>query len=51
MALPFDDPAYAQLLVAGNPVKMSTLKDRTSVEAPPKLGQHRRAILKELGLE
>jgi CoA:oxalate CoA-transferase len=37
MALPIDAPAYAGVLVAGNPVKLSTMRDRKKAKAPPKL--------------
>lgn len=48
MLLPFADPALGNLLVAGNPVKLSTLPERTTAPAPPALGQHRMAILQEV---
>lgn len=51
MVLPFADPALAGLLVAGNPVKISTLPEAATAESPPALGQHREAILKELELK
>ena len=38
MALPIDAPEYAGVLVAGNPVKVSTMRERTSVRKPPELG-------------
>jgi CoA:oxalate CoA-transferase len=51
MVLPFSDPELAKLVVAGNPVKMSTLPERDTAEPPPRLGQQRQAILEELGLK
>ncbi len=41
MALPFDAPEYAGLLVAGNPMKLSTQREKTKVKPPPKLGAAR----------
>jgi CoA:oxalate CoA-transferase len=38
MALPIDAPAYAGFLVAGNPVKLSTMRERTKAQPPPELG-------------
>jgi CoA:oxalate CoA-transferase len=38
MALPIDAPEYAGVLVAGNPVKLSTMRDKKKVKPPPKLG-------------
>jgi len=38
MALPIDAPEYAGVIVAGNPVKISTMREKKSVKAPPKLG-------------
>jgi CoA:oxalate CoA-transferase len=51
MVLPFADPTLGNLLIAGNPVKISTLPERVAAESPPTLGQHRQAILAELGLK
>jgi CoA:oxalate CoA-transferase len=45
-----DDPAYADLLMAGNPVKVSTQHDRDAAPSPPALGQHKGQLLAELGL-
>ncbi len=45
MALPIDAPEYAGVLVAGNPLKISTQQDAATAKAPPKLGEHREAIL------
>jgi CoA:oxalate CoA-transferase len=50
MVLPIDDPSYRGVVVAGNPVKISTLPERASAAPPPALGQHRESILRELGL-
>jgi crotonobetainyl-CoA:carnitine CoA-transferase CaiB-like acyl-CoA transferase len=51
MALPVDGPDYPGMLVSGNPVKLSTQSERAAAEPPPRLGQHRVAILRELGLD
>jgi CoA:oxalate CoA-transferase len=48
MALPIDAPEYAGVLVAGNPVKISTQQDAAATKAPPKLGEQRSQILREL---
>jgi CoA:oxalate CoA-transferase len=37
MALPIDAPEYAGVLVAGNPVKLSTMRNKKKVKAPPRL--------------
>jgi len=47
MALSIDAPEYAGLLVAGNPMKISTMRERKSVKAPPKLGEHRERSSRE----
>jgi CoA:oxalate CoA-transferase len=44
MALPIDGPDYAGLIVAGNPMKLSTMRERKSANPPPKLGEHREDI-------
>ncbi len=49
MALPIDAPEYAGVLVAGNPMKLSTQRDATAAKPPPRLGEHKQAILEELG--
>ena len=49
MALPIDAPEYAGVLVAGNPVKISTQQDAATAKAPPSLGAQRSRILAELG--
>jgi CoA:oxalate CoA-transferase len=38
MALPIDAPEYAGVLVAGNPMKISTMRERRKAKAPPRLG-------------
>ena len=38
MVLPIDAPEYAGVLVAGNPMKLSTMRERKRAKAPPKLG-------------
>jgi crotonobetainyl-CoA:carnitine CoA-transferase CaiB-like acyl-CoA transferase len=38
MALPIAAPEYAGVLVAGNPMKLSTMRDKTKAKRPPKLG-------------
>jgi CoA:oxalate CoA-transferase len=48
MALAFDAPEYAGVLVAGNPIKLSTQIDEPRAKAPPKLGEQREAILAAL---
>jgi CoA:oxalate CoA-transferase len=49
MALPIAAPEYAGVLVAGNPIKLSTMRDKKSVKAPPKLGSGREASLANPG--
>jgi CoA:oxalate CoA-transferase len=43
MVVPIDAPEYAGVLVAGNPVKISTMRELERVKAPPKLGERRAA--------
>ncbi len=50
MALPIDAPEYAGVLVAGNPMKISTQGDASTAKAPPRLGEQRAAILRGLGI-
>jgi CoA:oxalate CoA-transferase len=50
MALPIDAAEYAGVLVAGNPVKLSTQADAARAKPPPRLGADREALLRELGL-
>ena len=50
MALPIDAPEYAGVLIAGNPMKISTQRDVTAAKAPPRLGEQRAAILGGLGI-
>jgi CoA:oxalate CoA-transferase len=38
MALAIDAPEYAGLVVAGNPMKISTMREKKSAKPPPKLG-------------
>ena len=38
MALPIAAPEYAGVLVAGNPMKLSTMRERKKAKRPPKLG-------------
>jgi CoA:oxalate CoA-transferase len=38
MALPIDAPEYAGVLVAGNPMKVSTMRERKRAKKPPPLG-------------
>jgi CoA:oxalate CoA-transferase len=38
MALPIDAPEYAGVLVAGNPMKISTMRERRKAKPPPRLG-------------
>jgi crotonobetainyl-CoA:carnitine CoA-transferase CaiB-like acyl-CoA transferase len=48
MLLGFDDPELAGFRVLGNPIKLSaTAADPT--RRPPRLGEHTREILLELG--
>jgi CoA:oxalate CoA-transferase len=42
MALPIDAPEYAGVLVAGNPMKLSTMRDRKKAKRPPVLAGPRR---------
>jgi CoA:oxalate CoA-transferase len=42
MALPIAAPEYAGVLVAGNPMKMSTMRERKQAKPPPKLGSRPR---------
>ncbi len=49
MALPIAAPEYAGVLVAGNPVKLSTMRDKQSVKPPPKLGAQGRSFAKARG--
>jgi CoA:oxalate CoA-transferase len=39
MALPIDAPEYAGVLVAGNPMKLSTMRERDHAKPPPQLGE------------
>ncbi len=41
MALPFDAKEYKGVLVAGNPVKISTMREKKKLKPPPKLGERR----------
>jgi CoA:oxalate CoA-transferase len=50
MVVPIEGPDFKGLMVAGNPVKLSTQAETSSVEPPPRLGEHRQRILEELGL-
>jgi crotonobetainyl-CoA:carnitine CoA-transferase CaiB-like acyl-CoA transferase len=49
MFIRFDDPELADFRVLGNPIKLSESPADLS-RRPPKLGEHTRAILEELGL-
>ena len=48
MLLDFGDPALAGLRVVGNPIKLSE-HPQQAVRRPPRLGEHTREILEELG--
>ena len=48
MLLAFDDPELAGFRVLGNPIKLSANEART-MRRPPRLGEHTREILAELG--
>jgi formyl-CoA transferase/CoA:oxalate CoA-transferase len=48
MLLDFGDPALAGLRVVGNPIKLSD-HPQQAVRRPPRLGEHTREILEELG--
>ena len=42
------DPEVGQIMIAGNPVKISGVDDPSSVPPPPRLDEHRAEILKML---
>jgi CoA:oxalate CoA-transferase len=44
MALPIDAPEYAGVLVAGNPMKISTMRERKKAKRPPALGRGARSL-------
>lgn len=48
MLLKMASQAMEGFMVAGNPVKMSSLKDRDEVPAPPELGEHTEEILNKI---
>ncbi len=45
MALPIDAPEYAGMLVAGNPIKLSTMRERERAKRPPALGADAGSVL------
>lgn len=51
MIVPIEGGGFEGMLVAGNPVKLSSQGEKPGVPPPPRLGEHRERILKELGLE